>query len=43
MPSPTSHTETVRARKRVTAGRKRKNALAKAGSTKSAKELFKKS
>lgn len=43
MPSPTSHTETVRARKRVTRGRKRKNALARKGSTKSAKELFKKS
>jgi hypothetical protein len=40
MPSPTSHTETVRKRKRTTAGRARKAALQNHGTTKSQKDLF---
>jgi hypothetical protein len=40
MPSPTSHTETVRARKRHTRGKSRKNALQNHGTTKSQKDLF---
>jgi|GEM_PF-957744 len=42
MPSPTLHTETVRHRKVAKRGRKRKNALKRDGTSKSAKELFKK-
>ncbi|MEW5847472.1 MAG: hypothetical protein AB2A00_01615 [Myxococcota bacterium] len=42
MPSPTSHTETVRKSKKHSRGRKRKNALQNHGTTKSQKELFKK-
>lgn len=40
MPSPTSTLMTIRTRKIRTRGKKRKNALARHGSTKSAKELF---
>jgi hypothetical protein len=41
MASKTKRTEMRRTRKAKSAGRKRKNKIAKAGSTKSAKALFK--
>jgi len=41
MVSPTSKLRTVRANKKKSQGRKRKNELAKNGTTKSAEELFK--
>lgn len=41
MGSPTKHTETVRARKRLTSGKKRKTENEIKGTSKSQKELFK--